>query len=326
MNFVRWGMIGCGAVAETKSGPAYLLAPGSDLVAVASRRPSRAHAYADRHGVKRVFDDPMELIWSPDIDAVYIATPPSSHLALALAVAEAAKPCCVEKPMALCHEDADRMVSAFESAGCPLFVAYYRRSLPRFKLVKRWIAEGRIGQIRHVHWTLTRAPAEKDIAGRQWWRTNSDEAPGGYFDDIACQGLDLFDFLIGPIALARGVSQNQGALYQAPDAVAASWVHLNGATGTGLWNFAAFERSDVVQIVGSDGKIQFSMFEDAPLIIKSSSGQEVVEVENPQPIQLHHVENMTRHFSNLEAHPSSGRSAARTAWVMDQILDQCKRE
>lgn len=320
MKVVRWGMIGCGSVAEKKSAPAYSRVAGSALVAVASRRPDSARAYANQHGVERVFDDAAELIRSPDVDAVYIATPPSSHLDFALAVAEAGKPCCVEKPIALSFRDAMRMVGAFEVAGCPLFVAYYRRSLPRFEQVRRWIATGRIGEVRHVHWTLTRTPTAADLAGRQGWRTERNEAPGGYFDDLACHGLDLFDFLVGPIAVASGVGRNQAALYEVPDAVAAAWSHSSGATGTGLWNFAAFDRADDVRIVGSEGRIQFSVFEDEPLVLDSGSGRESVEIENPQPIQLHHVENMIRHLSEEAPHPSSGRSAARTAWVMDRIL------
>ena len=320
MNVVRWGMIGCGSVTEKKSAPAYRVAAGSELVAVASRRAASARAYATKHGIGRVFDDPAELIRSPDVDAVYIATPPSSHLAYALAVAEAGKPCCVEKPIALSGEEAAEMVSAFEGAGCPLFVAYYRRSLPRFAQVGRWIASGRIGEVRHVHWTLTRPPAPADLAGKGGWRTDRNEAPGGYFDDLACHGLDLFDFLIGPIAFATGVTRNQASLYEVPDAVAASWSHSNGATGTGLWNFAAFARSDEVRIIGSEGEIQLSIFEDAPVVLDTSFGREVSEMENPQPIQLHHVENMVRHLSGEDRHPSSGESAARTARVMDWIL------
>lgn len=320
MKVVRWGMIGCGSVTEKKSAPAYSMVEGSELVAVASRRPDSARAYAQRRGIGRVFGDPAELIRSPDVDAVYIATPPSSHLDFALAVAKAGKPCSVEKPIALSGSDADRMVSAFESAGTPLFVAYYRRSLPRFEQVARWIAAGRIGAVRHVHWTLTRTPTPADLAGRQGWRTDKDEAPGGYFDDLACHGLDLFDFLLGPIAAAEGVARNQGGLYEVPDAVAASWSHSSGATGTGLWNFAAFDRSDEVRIIGSEGRIGFSVFEDEPLVLESGSGRETLEIGNPQPIQLHHVEKIIHHLRHEGPHPSSGESAARTARVMDRIL------
>lgn len=317
---IRWGMIGCGAVTEVKSAPAFSKAAGSRLAAVQSRRIAAARDYAARHGVEHVFEDAEELIRSPDVDAIYIATPPSSHPALALLVAEAGKPCCVEKPMANSHPDALRMARAFEAAGQPLFVAYYRRSLPRFAQVKHWIDDGAIGEVRHVNWSLARVPTEGDLARCPNWRTDSKEAPGGYFDDLACHGLDLFDFLLGPIANAGGVSRNQLGLYAVPDAVAASWTHRSGATGSGFWNFGAFKPTDEVRITGSDGEVRFAIFDEAPVVLETRAGTQTLEIANPATIQLHHVEKMIRHLEGGEAHPSLGESAARTAWVMDRML------
>jgi 1,5-anhydro-D-fructose reductase (1,5-anhydro-D-mannitol-forming) len=321
---VRWGMVGSGAVTEKKSAPAYYQVPGSELAAVASRRPSAAKAYAARHGIVSVFDDPDDLIRSPDVDAVYIATPPSSHLALALRVAEAGKPCCVEKPLAMSHVQAAELVKAFKEAGQPLFVAYYRRSLPRFEQVKRWIEEGAVGDVRHIHWSLARRPTSADLSGQPNWRTDIEEAPGGYFEDLACHGLDLFDFFAGPISEVSGVSRNQQGLYQVPDAVAASWVHLGGATGSAFWNFGAFNQADEVDVIGANGRIRFSVFDEAPLLLQTMSRVQKLEISNPDPIQLHHVEHMLRHLSGDGQHPSIGESAARTEWVMDQILSECR--
>lgn len=322
MTTVRWGMIGCGDVSEVKSGPAYSLVEGARLVAVASRRATQARDYAERHGVEQVFEDAQALIRSPEVDAVYIATPPASHLSLALEVAAAGKPCCVEKPIANSHADALAMVRAFEEAGQKLFVAYYRRALPRFLQVKSWIDDGRIGDIRHVQWTLTRPPSPADLARRAAWRTDKEAAPGGYFDDLACHGLDLFDFMLGPIARAAGFSRNQQGLYEVPDAVTGSWVHESGATGSGLWNFGTSTAEDGVRIFGSDGEVRFAIFDEAALLLETASGTETLEIANPVPIQLHHVEQMMAHLAGGAAYSSTGANAARTAWVMDRILDR----
>ena len=319
MNVVRWGMIGCGSVTERKSAPAYRQVQGSQLVAVASRNPASAQAYAKREAVGRVFADPQQLIHSPEVDAVYIATPPSAHFQLAMAVAEARKPCCVEKPLCLTSSQSDQLVEAFEAAGQPLFVAYYRRSLPRFRQVKTWIHQGLIGQVRHVHWSLARAPSASDRAGNLGWRASEEEAPGGYFDDLACHGLDLLDYLVAPIAEASGVGTNQQGLYQVPDAVAASWKHANGTTGSGFWNFAASGREDEVRLIGSEGEARFAIFNDTPLFLQRGPETQRVEIANPDPIQLHHVENMIRHLEGKNLHPSSGASAARTDRVMELI-------
>ncbi|MBP0600208.1 Gfo/Idh/MocA family oxidoreductase [Herbaspirillum sp. LeCh32-8] len=320
MSALRWGIIGCGAVTERKSGPAYQQTPGFTLAAVMRRDAALAADYAQRHGVPRWFDDADALINDPDIDAVYIATPPDTHLHYARKVAAAGKPCCVEKPMAPSHAECLAMLAAFEQAGVPLFVAYYRRSLPRFEQVRAWLAEGRIGAPRHIHWQLARTPGPDDLAGTYRWRTDASIAPGGYFDDLASHGLDLFCHFFGKVAQATGSSTNQQGLYSARDAVAASWIYRNGVTGSGSWHFGSFERADRVEITGSGGKIVFSVFDEHPLQLITAGGVENMEIANPPHIQLHHVANMCAHLSGGARHPSCGDSAAHTAWMMDCIL------
>jgi len=145
---IRWGMIGCGDVTEVKSGPGFQKAAGSALVAVTRRDRALAEDFARRHGVAVVHASADELIDDPSVDAVYIATPPGSHCDLACRVAARGKPCLVEKPMALTHAECLRMVQAFADAAVPLWVAYYRRALPRFLLIRHRLALESAG---HVH-------------------------------------------------------------------------------------------------------------------------------------------------------------------------------
>jgi len=164
MNTVRWGMIGCGSVTELKSGPAFYKAPGSALVAVMGRREEAARDYAARHGIARFYTDAQALIDDPEVDAVYIATPPDSHLEYSLMVAAAGKHCCVEKPMSLNAGQSELMQRTFEQAGLHLFVSYYRRSLPRFQQVRDWLQAGQIGELRHLTWTMLATGVRT-----QWW-------------------------------------------------------------------------------------------------------------------------------------------------------------
>jgi predicted dehydrogenase len=317
---IRWGIIGCGAVTERKSGPAYQQTPGFALHAVMRRDAAKAADYARRHGVPRYYDDADALIADPDIDAVYIATPPDTHLFYALKVAAANKPCCIEKPMAPTFAACEAICAAFENRGLPLFVAYYRRSLPRFAHVKRWLDQGRIGAPRHVGWQFSRTPSPLDLSRAYNWRTDTAIAAGGYFDDLASHGIDLFAHLLGEVLQASGYSINQQGLYSAGDAVSGAWLHAGGVTGGGSWNFGSFERCDKVEITGSRGKIAFSVFEEMPLQLTTAAGVEEVVVANPDHIQLHHVHNMHAHLRGSSTHPSTGRTAARTAWAMDRIL------
>ena len=222
MTPIRWGMIGCGSVTERKSAPAYQQVEGFALHGVFNRTLAKAENYSARHGVPHVFASAEALIHSPEIDAVYIATPPDSHEAYALEVARAGKPCCIEKPMAPDHAACVRIRDAFAARGLPLFVAYYRRSLHRFRQVRAWLDEGAIGKLRHVHWTLTKPATPADLADDNW-RVDAAVAPGGYFDDLASHGLDLFCWLLGEIEDAAGFAVNQQRRYSAADAVTGCW-------------------------------------------------------------------------------------------------------
>ena len=319
---LRWGIIGCGDVTEVKSGPAYQLTEGFELTAVMRRDAARVKDFAERHGVPKYYTDADRLIRDPEVDAVYIATPPDSHREYALRVAAAGKPCCVEKPLAPTYADGRAIVEAFTQKNLPLFVAYYRRSLPRFTRVKQWLDDGEIGAIRHVNWLLAKPPSETDLAGNPNWRTDPEVAPGGYFDDLASHGLDLFTFLLGDIELVHGISLNQQRLYGAKDGITACWQHVGGVTGAGSWNFGSGAALDRVELLGSAGCITFSVLAEAPLRLSNGVGERELFIEHPKHVQLPHVENMRRELLGGEGyrHPSSGRTALHTAWVMEGVL------
>lgn len=318
-EIIRWGIIGCGDVTERKSGPAYQKTDGFELRAVMRRDAEKAADYAKRHNVAKFYADADALINDPEIDAIYIATPPDTHKYYALKVAEAGKPCCIEKPMAPSYTECVAICNAFDDKQLPLFVAYYRRSLPRFLQVKSWIEEGKIGEVRHVNWHLSRTASAVDLSGEYNWRTDAAIARAGYFDDLASHGLDLFAFLFGNFKEVSGSSVNQQGLYTAKDAVVGSWVHDSGITGTGSWIFGSFEKDDTVTIIGSKGKIEFGIFDDVPLVLTTADSRQELEIEHPENIQLYHVKNMREHLSGNIQHPSTGITGAHTNWVMDEI-------
>ncbi|MDA3800169.1 MAG: Gfo/Idh/MocA family oxidoreductase [Kiritimatiellae bacterium] len=320
-KIVRWGMIGCGSVAETKSAPAYQMVAGFELVAVMCRHIERAKDYALRHNVAKFYDDAFELIADNDVDAVYIATPPDSHLEYGLMVAAAGKICCVEKPMAVCYDDALKIYRAFEDNGLKLFVAYYRRSLPRFQHVKSWLGAGAIGDIRHVSWSFSRKASELDLSGEYNWRTDEKIAPGGYFDDLASHGLDLIVYFLGKMKQVSGFGENQAGLYAAKDAVVASWVHDSGVTGTGYWNFNCEIHQDSLEIFGDRGKIQLSVFGNDCFVLTSGDKRKKVCIDNPVPVQLPFVEMIRDDLYGVSMHVSTGCSGCYTSWVLSEILN-----
>jgi predicted dehydrogenase len=317
---IRWGIIGCGAVTEVKSGPAYQKTRGFELTAVMRRNLALAQDYANRHNVAHALSDADKLINDNNIDAIYIATPPDSHKYYALLTAQAGKICCIEKPIAPSYQDALIIQKTFEAAKLPLFVAYYRRSLPRFNKVKSLLESGEIGEIRHINWHLSKPANELDLTHANNWRTNKDIALGGYFDDLASHGLDLFSYLLGDYQQAKGIGLNQQGLYSSFDAISACWQHKSGITGSGSWNFGGYSRQDKVTIYGSKGEMCFSIFDEEPISVENGQGKQSHFIENPENIQLYHVSNMQKQLVENIAHPSNGATALHTSWVMDEIL------
>lgn len=317
---IRWGIIGCGDVTEVKSGPPYQNTDGFELVAVMRRDAAKAEDYAKRHGVPKFYSDADKLINDDEVDAVYIATPPDSHAAYALKVAAAGKPCCIEKPMAPNYAESLEIQKAFEAKDLPLFVAYYRRTLPRFLKIKKWLDSKEIGEIRHIRWLLAKPPSEMDKSGEYNWRTDATVAPGGYFDDLASHGLDLFAYYLGDFQEVYGLAKNQQGLYSAKDAISATWSHQTGVTGEAAWNFGCNERIDCVEIFGSEGKVKFSLFEENELILKNAKGEQKVFIEHPKHVQQFHVERLRDDLLGNITHPSTGKTALHTSWVMGKIL------
>lgn len=319
MPKIRWGIIGCGDVTEVKSGPGFQQAQGSELVAVMRRNGELAKDYAQRHHVPKWYDKAAALIHDPDVDAVYIATPPAAHKEYTLAAARAGKPVYVEKPMARNYAECQEMIAACEQANVPLFVAYYRRALPRFRKIRALLAEGRIGELRGVNTALYQPPSGQDLQGAKHWRVDPQIAGGGYFVDLGSHILDLLQYFCGPITAVKGFTANQSQLYAAEDLVSAAWRFESGVLGVGLWSFAAAETIDRTEIIGSHGKISYATFQNVPIVLQQGEHVEEYAIPHPDHIQQPLIQAIVDELLGTGQSPSTGKTGAMTNWVMDQI-------
>lgn len=323
LDEVRWGVIGCGAVTEKKSAPAFNKVEQSQLVAVMRRDAGKAQDYAVRHGVPKWYADADVLIDDAEVNAIYVATPPSTHAEYAIKALRADKPVYVEKPMACNYAECLVMNHAASAAGLPLFVAYYRRSLPYFLQVKALVEAATVGTILAVNIRLTQSPRAADFnTDNLPWRVRPEIAGGGYFFDLACHTLDILDFILGPISNAQGCCENRGGLYDAEDTVAASFQFENGVIGSGFWSFVAAEssRADTVEIIGTKGSIRFSTFAFTPIVVDDGRTLNEYLPPNPENIQLHLIAAIVAELRGLGRSPSNGETAARTSWVMDRLV------
>lgn len=326
---IRWGIIGCGDVCEVKSGPALYKAAGSELSIVMRRDGARAEDFARRHGVPRFTTNAAEVIGDPQVDAVYIATPPGQHLRYALDVAAAKKPCYVEKPMARSAAECRLMVEAFERAGAPLFVAYYRRALPRFLAFQDVVASGVLGHlmtVSHVYQGRARAQGQSVASPGAGWRQHVPQSGGGLFLDLGSHVVDLLDFLLGPLSQVAGQAAHLSSGADVPrgapeDTIVGSFRTREGALGTLRYQFHTSGALDRLELVGTRGTLRASVFGQEPLELCVGEQREAITTPHPEHVQLPLVESMVGELTGgSERCPSTGASALRASQVLDDVL------
>ena len=324
MKQINWGFIGCGEVTEKKSGPAFNEVEGSQVVAMMSRSENKARSYAERHHVRKWSKDASELIEDPDVNAIYIATPPSSHATFAIMAMRAGKPCYIEKPLAASYNDCIRINRISEQTGVPCFVAYYRRYLPYFQKVKEIIESGTIGNVVNVQVRFSVPPRDLDFqSGKEMpWRLQPDIAGGGYFYDLAPHQIDLLQNLFGVITRAHGYPANRAHLYQAEDTLSACFFFESGIPGSGSWCFVGHEsaKEDCIEVIGEKGSLSFSVFTYQPIEVITSEGKNLITVPNPPYVQLPLIKSVIQHLQGIGKCDCTSVSATAVNWVLDRVL------
>ena len=325
MKTVRWGIIGCGDVTEIKSGPGFQKADGSALVAVMRRDGAKSADYAKRHGVPRWYDDAAKLIADPEVDAVYVATPPSMHETYAMMVCKAGKPCYVEKPMSRNAAEATRMSDAFAAAKLPLFVAYYRRAMPRFVKAKQILDSGQLGKLKSATYAYRDGQMSKRTDPVPW-RLQSEHAGGGLFFDLGSHAMDLMDYFLGSLTNVSGASRNKEGQFDVEDQVELSFTAPGSIPGKGEWDFVSDKKEDLYTFKGERGTLSFSCFGNEPLAVETP-GQKPQEFEFPRPDHVQQpliqaIVNVLRGDASARNWLSSGPVGVRTQEILDRAVEQ----
>jgi predicted dehydrogenase len=321
-KLIRWGMIGTGDVTERKSAPSFNKMEGSQLVAVGNRTPEKAEDYARRHHISNWHRDPFEVIRDPDVDAVYIATPPGSHLDYALEAIRAGKPVYIEKPMARTWEECRIINEAGEAAGVPVFVAYYRRSLEYFLKVKELVASGILGRLLRINMQQHFPAREEDFRPENLpWRVLPEDSGGGYFHDMGCHALDIIFYLFGDPLEVSGLVCNVGGLYTPEDTIAASLLLPDMLMVSGSWSFVnpPEYQKDRIEVVGEHGLLEFSVFSFEPIHLSTGAKTESFSLQQPEHIQMPHIRSIVAQLQGTGTCPATGEAAALTSRVMDVI-------
>jgi predicted dehydrogenase len=320
---ISWGIIGCGNVTEVKSGPAFNKVPGSSLVAVMRRNAEKAADYAQRHGVPKWYADADELIQDPEVNAIYIATPPESHEKYTLDALRAGKPVYVEKPMSTDLASCLRMRDAAVAAGVKLTVAHYRRAVPMFIRIRELIDAQVVGDIRTVRLSMLQPDQSSLIAGSETnWRVDPAVGGlGGLFYDLAPHQLDLMVHFFGDVEESTGMSTNQAGTYAARDIVTGMVQFKNNILFTGTWCFTVAPelKEDNCEIIGTKGKISFSIFGNRVFIQNGNDFEELVFV-HPEHIQQPMIEKVVAYFSGSGPNPCSAEDAIESMQLMEKFV------
>lgn len=318
MEAIRWGILGCGDVCEVKSGPAFNKVTNSKLVAVMRRDREKARDFAERHRVPKFYADADDLIGDPDINAIYIATPPANHEAYAQKVMEAGKPVYIEKPVTLNSQSCERLLTLSQKLGVKASVAHYRRGLPLFKKIRLLLKSGVIGEPSLVLVNTLQAPTQK-VRAPHYWRVNPEISGGGLFFDLAPHQLDIFYWLFGPPIDVRGFSTNQKKGYAAPDLTDVEIVFKNNVYLHALWafNVGSSAEGETTEIIGDKGKIKFSFFRTSDIEVSTADGQERISMEYPVNIQQPMIDEVVKYFRNEGPNPCSLEDALVTMRIMD---------
>jgi predicted dehydrogenase len=242
---IRWGVIGTGGIAATFVDDC--AAAGVTFTAVGSRTPERARAFGDEHGIPTAYGTYAELVADPEVDAVYVATPHTSHAEDALLAIEAGKHVLVEKAFTVTAGEARRVVDAARDRGVAVMEAMWTRFLPQSARIRSLVAEGRIGTPRVVE-----ASHHQALPADPRHRLNDPALGGGAILDLGIYPISFAVDVLGipTSVVAAGTLSDQGVDTQ----MGIVLTHEGGAQS--VIHFALDVRSpNGASIIGTEGRI-----------------------------------------------------------------------
>lgn len=318
MAYLRWGIIGCGDVAEHKGGPPLYTVHDSELIAVMRRDRKKAEAFAARHGAKWAYADVDALLADDELNAVYIATPPHLHCEHTIRAAQAGKHILCEKPMAMNVEECQRMVQACWDAGVTLMIAYYRNFYPNVAKMKALIKEGTIGEVvlARVNCTGFFNPSRHDFAN---WRVNPAISGGGVLMDIGSHRISLLQYLMGDVVSARGHAEPVYLNVDVDDSAVFTLRFASGAHAVANINWNVGISEDAVEIYGTEGCLRCAPLNSGNVTLEQSG--KVFEMHEP-PLRYTHtglVADFVTHLKTGAPIRCSGEEGLKTNAVIEQI-------
>ena len=323
---IKWGIIGCGDVAEHKGGPAIEQAGNSELVAVMRRDVAKARDFARRHKAKSYYHRAEELVKDQEINAVYVATPPDTHSQYTIMAANAGKHILCEKPMALNITQCKEMMIACQKNRVHLMIAYYRRCYPQIRKIKSLLNRGDLGRIIQAKIHLAASFPNKLPGGDRVWRAILAKSGGGLLVDIGSHRIDALIYLLGKVkGIAALVNRHTpGALVE--DSVQAILKFRNGVLANLMIDSASRYSADSFEIYGTKGYAIASPLGKFRLRVCIDKNERAYSFKPLLPTHILLVRHFLRVINGKESSISSGEDGIRTTEVIEAIYRSAKQK
>lgn len=310
---VRWLLVGTGDIVRKRVGAALSQAPGSTLAAVCGRRMEAAQETAAAFGGAEAYDDLATALQRARADAVYIATPVQTHVALGVQVLQAGKHVLVEKPLGMTAAECAVLTAEAQRAGVTAGCAYYRRCLPRFQHARQVLASGALGDLLTVRmsylaWYAPQPPS---------WRVA--EGTGGPVGDMGCHMFDLVTALCGRARRIYASATRRVQTFAADESclVLADWDGGLGVQASFHWSSKSWQHE--LEITGSEGRLTWRPFDSGPVMLERGREVEHIDVPAPANLQQPLIEDFTAAIRDGRPPAVPLEEATATAAILDAV-------
>lgn len=277
----RYGILGFGHHAVRRLMPGFHGAAAAKLTALWRRDSEQAEANAREYSIPHVFNTPAELCASPEIDAVFVASPDALHLEHVLLAAKHGKHILCEKPLAMNADEVRQMLDAAEHANVKLGVAQNMRYNRSLAFMRDWIAEGRIGKPQ-----LAQSQFAYSAAGSpRKWIYDPALALGGPIGDVGIHCIDALRYILGGdestrITAVATLAHTDSASGPVESHAIVGLDFASGAMGSVTVTTRSNYRT-LVEVTGENGAIRCEngLTVDFPIDVICSRGSEILASE-----------------------------------------------
>lgn len=321
MDFINWGTIGFGNVIKNNYNGLPFNTKQSTLYGFTQRDKKLALNNQKKYNIPKFYNSIIDLLSDSKINAIYICTPPGLHFDIGKLCCDYKKPTYIEKPLCRNYQEVKSLVDYFKENNIPLWVAHYKRILPKFQKIKSLIESNTIGTITNITFSLER-PYNENLLKHNWLY-KPELSGGGRFFDTAPHVIDLLVYFFGNFELIHGFATSNSIHYRVEDTVSFIFKTSSNIIGCANFNFISNARKDLMTLYGTLGKISFSIDGGGKIELDLQNKTEIFEFSEPLIYEKNMVESinteiLTNTYNTQICH---GSNAIETYRIIDLILN-----